>query len=201
MIGGEFMTDRLTIDLEPKAYPYPHDPGADRERWGRITVSIATDGRRIVVLKTEWDLNQFVQWLGDNRNFLCHDELSIEGNGPLDGESLAEALSRFREREFSADEDEAEARWFDAVYQYYLRHGLRMALRGSRLPDIIIGYNHGNGEISRADAQRSPEDGPDEHLALPGPWAFAFDIDAFCADLQGLIGKVAGSRIAHVGGA
>jgi hypothetical protein len=195
------MTYRLTIDLEPKPHPYPHDPGADRELWGQITVSVAADGHKIVVLKTQWDLNEFARWLSDNRSYLCHDELSIDGNGPLAGESLAEALSRFREREFSANEDEAEARWFDAIYQYYLRHGLRIALRGSRLPDIIIGYNHGRGEISRADGRLSSENGPDDHFAQPGSWAYTFDIDTFCADLQELIGQMAGSRSVPVGGA
>lgn len=178
------MRTRLAINLERRPYPYPEEPGADQAVWGEVTIRVIPPGDEIVLLRTQWDLPPVMDWFRENRSRLCHEELIVEGERPLPGESLADALERRRAREFADDREDEAARWFAAIYDYYRVHGLRRVLQGAHIPDIVIGRNHGLGEISLADDEFDSEGMPEGFHHEPGPWAYSFDLAAFCAALE-----------------
>jgi hypothetical protein len=164
------MKGKLRFDLEIKAHPYPKDPGANLEAWGCITMRILIGGTSVVLFDGEWDLAQLAEWYTESRTALCTEILAIEGNGSLPGESLLHALKRLQDHVFPLDDREAEAHWDDALYEYRQRHSLWAALPGAQVPDMVIGCNHGSGEVAISDK------GIEQ--------VYQFDIDDICQDLK-----------------
>jgi hypothetical protein len=162
---------QLTLELLPHAYP--EHPGAYLEAWGRIAIGVEVNGSHVTLLDHQWDLVLLAEWFAEHQTALCHDPLVIEGHAPLPGESLAQALNRLQDRDFEEHEEELADRWFDALFAYREVHWLRFGLRGAAIPDIVIGCNHGTGEISLSDEDTE--------------WAYPIDMETFCRDLrQGL---------------
>ncbi len=157
---------KLRFELELKAY---QDPGADFETWGRILIIVVQGKKQIILLDWEWDLTLLASWFFESQAALQHQILSIEGNSPLPSESLAQVLNRLREREFVEEEEDETDLWYHEIFRYYEKHGLRFALRGAVIPDIIIGLNHGAEEISCSSQEKE--------------WAYQFDMNDFCQDL------------------
>jgi len=163
---------RLRIHLSLLPHPYPQDPGAWLESWGRFVFAVER-GREIVTLvDSQWNLDALAEWFVESEVALRAEELCIAGYGPLPQESLAQAEHRLRDRDF-ADGDPEEAPWFEALFAYWEQHNLYVPFRGSRhVPSMYIGLNKGVGEVSRYD--------PDHDIA----WAYPFDMAAFCATLR-----------------
>lgn len=163
------MLDKLRFDLELKPYPYPNDIIGRAESWGRISINVVRDTQEIPLLNSEWILVLFAAWFAGNKDNLSHETLSIAGNNSLPSESLAQALNRLQ-RDFAESEEEAKYQWFSSLFEFRQRHSLRCALRGAAIPDIIIGYNRGSGEISLSEENEE--------------WSYQFDMNDFCLDLQ-----------------
>lgn len=164
------MNNRLRFNLELKSHPYSEEIGSQFEAWGYLSVSILASGNKISLLEVEWDLSFLAEWFIENKNFLRNETLSINKESLMPSESLAQALHRLQEREFSLLEEQEEEEWFDILFQFREHHSLRFALRGAKIPDIIIGCNHGVGEISLSNEEDD--------------WSFLFDMDDFMHDLQ-----------------
>lgn len=181
------MTSILHCDLRLLPSPFPQRDEIDV--WGEIRLSIESDDGHVPLLVWQWDLDLLADWYCEGVESVCHQELIIKGERSSAEESLAEALDRFREREFADDEMEAEDRWFDAIYNYYEQHGLWRGLSGARIPDIILGCHRGAGEISLSawkSKQTDYEDNPlpaDAYARLEG-WSYRFDMTAFLTQLH-----------------
>lgn len=168
------MATHLQIELNHKPHPYPDEPGAPFDAWGRLSLSIILPYEKRLLVQREWAMARFADWFLVSENALCAECLSIAGWTPLPSESLAHALRRFQERDFAVDEEHAMFCWVDAIYAYRQHHSLRFALPGTNIQDIIIGRNHGRGEISL-----SQGDDGEEHT-----WSYAFDMNAFCINVK-----------------
>lgn len=164
------MTNRLSFTINYLPHPYRNEPSASFECWGRLLVSIIEPSGTIQLLDTQWDLLLLVEWFAINCGVLCNQQLllvdSIQELTYLTSESLAEALNRLQNRDFDENEEIAEEQWFSSLYEFRKRHALRMILKGADISNIIIGINHGVGEISVADENNH--------------WCYLFDINDFC---------------------
>lgn len=196
------MDGELRAHLELLPHEYPEDAGAPVEAWGRLGVSLATHRSRppIRLLTWSWDLAAFAEWFANNEVPLRTEQLSVAGKGPLPGESLAQALRRLQSREFPDGGDREADEWFDRLYEYRERHELRRALRGARIPAIVIGRNGGIGEISQSidpytwEATNYAVDPvPEDSYALPGMWSYNFSMDRFCKHLRGVLLELLGA--------
>jgi hypothetical protein len=121
-------------------------------------------------MMTQWDLATLISWFDENERFL---RSSSSQSGEIDlcaqsFESLAQALNRNQDRDFLEGEEEIEDLWFDSLFEFREHHSLRFAMRGAKIPEIIIGLNHGAGEISRSDETCN--------------WSYSFDIQEFLED-------------------
>lgn len=170
------MTNRLFFKLQLKDYPYPNEVVGKHESWGRLLIKLETQQKQVTLLDWEWNLAELATWFAENHTALCKEMLNIEGNVPLPTESLAQALNRFQERDFAPDEQLAEQNWLDQIFAYKEKHSLRFALRGAAISNIIIGLNHGSGEIS---VNTDKEE-----------WAYSFDMIDFCTNLEKRLGLI-----------
>ena len=165
------MADLLQVQLTIKPHPYPEDPGAHLEAWGQVLLVIGRAGRKDPLLDWQWDLALLAEWFTENQAALAGETLPRSNRVDLRKYSIARALNLLWQREFPDDDDAGADRWHDLLYGYWRRHSLRSALPGARIPDIIIGCNRGQGEVSRSDEG--------------GEWAYQFDMDQFCKHLSG----------------
>jgi hypothetical protein len=152
------------------------------EAWGEFRLITFQRGRHVNLLTWQSDLAGFGEWFARNYDTLHDDELCVDEMRPDTGESVAEALDRLYDRDFPNEEDED--RWSEAIEKYAKAHSLRAAFPGTPIPPIYLGLNRGRGEISlNVNAEQWPHI-PD--WLLPnvkfGPWAYQFDMDAFCAE-------------------
>jgi hypothetical protein len=173
------MANQLHFEL--KKLPNPYTEQHPDELWGELLIRVETeDNQDITLLQTQWNLETLVEWVAQNEDSLSYDKLVIEGHEPLPGESLAKALDRLQNWEFAEDEDEAMFRWYEALAEYGSRHRLRAALPGANIPDIIIGYNQGKGEISfLGDNDNTNYPQMPEFYANLGEWSYLFDMQKF----------------------
>lgn len=87
---------------------------------------------------------------------------------PRDDESLADALNRLNQRADDSFANEAASdAWFEKLYAFRRAHSSRFALRGANVPEVIVGINRGNGEVSRCDGER---------------WSYRLDFDKLKTD-------------------
>lgn len=180
------MEAQLHCDLRLLSSPYHRD---SIDVWGEVALSIELGGSREPLLVWQWDLDQLGDWYTENVEALCSGELVIEGERPQTGESLCEAIDRFRDLDFEGVEQGAFDQWFDAIYAYRIAHVLRFGLRGTRIPDIVIGCHHGAGEISLSSWQSEQTDYEERPLPADayvklGRWSYRFDMHAFLVELH-----------------
>jgi hypothetical protein len=161
------MDNKLRFQLEIDNKDQQNELNA--EKWGYISISLLIDNQLLPLLQIKWNLLELKQWFAENQDFIRSEVLSVAGISPLPSESLAQALKRLQEKEFSEDEQDAEDNWFDTLFEFRQRHSLRFALRGANIPEIIIGYHRGAGEISWSNEE---------------DWFYLFDMDDFISDLQ-----------------
>lgn len=179
--------NKLRFDIKPMANPFPTDPRAAFEVWGDFSVYVSSYGKRVLLLRMQWHLEDLAEWFAENYDALRHDKFSVLGEEPLSGESLAQADERFRNR-YSADDEQVTMEefdhWYDALFEYG-NHSLRVALPGTRVPDIIIGMNNGVGEISfigDADKEKYPQNAAS--YANLREWSYPFEMDNFLTDTR-----------------
>ena len=138
----------LIFGLEKKPHPYAEEPEAYFEAWGQITIQIACEEKHILIFQTQWDLAELAEWFVEYQDTICNEQLIVNGKIPKENESLSHALSRFYDREFEQYDSNEANYWFETLDGYLERHILRRGLRGSKTPKIVMGLNHGVGEIS-----------------------------------------------------
>jgi hypothetical protein len=165
--------NKLRCELELRPYPYPDENDPNHIGWGILSLFLLASRDTLLLFSWEWDLLAFAEWFVESRKGLCDGVLSVQGNGALQSENLSQALQRLQSRHFHDDEDEAMADWFNHLYSFRQQHALRAALRGAHIPDIIIGLNHGSGEISLVSEDVT--------------WVYQFDMDDFCLHLRQVI--------------
>ncbi len=187
--------------------PYPELEAVDY--WGETRLTVESDEGRVLLLNWIWDLNHLGDWYTENVEALCQGELEIVGERPRSDESLAEAIDRLRDRDFDEDDEDAMFQYDGEIYEYRKAHGLWAAFRGTRIPDIIVGCNRGDGEISLSEisSQVAFEDYEERPLSdcadvKLGAWSFRFDMQAFLTELQNglqitLTEWLAGDRAPH----
>jgi hypothetical protein len=161
----------LHIALIQLPHPYAEHHAAHLEAWGRVLLTITGPGTdTLTLLDTQWNLDALAEWFAEQRGALHHDALNINGHMPRPDESLAQARRRLLRRQF-AEDDGALERWHDALWAYDEGHWLYRGFQGSRfVRGIVIGLNHGHGEISRCDDEAE--------------WVHAFDMDSFCRQMR-----------------
>jgi hypothetical protein len=175
--------NQLRFDFEPKTYPYSDENLASSVKWGYLKIAIVSTNKHTILLETEWDLSVLIEWLKQNEQLikyeaLINDEVNLS---VMNSESLAQALNRLQEKDFSDKEEIQEDIWFDTLFKFREHHSLRFGLRGAKVPEIIIGCNNGIGEISLSNEIFE--------------WSYKFDMDDFLADFS----KKASSFIKSVG--
>ena len=194
------MNNKLRFDLEDRPHPYPTMTGAELEKWGQISISILTDDRNILLLKTEWDLRVLIAWVMENQEYFRNDVLLMNGEFlSQPQESLSQYVMRLQERVFLDEEEEAQAQWYRNLFEFHQHHNLHSSLHGSRIPGIIIGCNDGVGEISLVDTEDArshlypdPEDSEGDEEVYQSylytneedQWSYSFDMDDFLDDFQ-----------------
>lgn len=179
--------NRLHVGLERSEYPYSDPIDMGTVAWGKITITVIIKGSdppydhqmQVPLLQTQWDIAELARWF-DAITGSLYDELPSADGWPsaLPHESLSQALQRLVSREFAEDEEEAQDEWDDALYRFRTQHSLRFAMRGARIPDIIIGYNQGSGEISLR-RQEPDDDVSQGDWSFLGAWAYPFDLGDF----------------------
>lgn len=160
------MTNKLLFDLQLKPHPFPQDPRLALEAWGMICVYLLdNDNNQSLLFDLEWNMSDLIEWYIDNCSAICSDHLSIQGIEPLSNESLSQTLERLSAMHF--DNDDEEFQKYEAMYSYLKQHSIVSAFFGV-FPSktIIIGCNHGNGEVSSVD---------DKY-----PWVYEFEMRDFC---------------------
>jgi hypothetical protein len=155
------MNGNVRLELAERPHPYPSAPDSAGEVWGVIGFSCAGQP----IFSTQWDLVEPIGWFAANREALAVEQLDdVAGAGstrdPGTGTrvSLADALDRLGRRD---DDDELVTR----LFEYRQRHMLTFAMRGARVPQIVLGRNGEEGELS-----------------LAGSWAYRFDMQDFLDD-------------------
>lgn len=163
--------NKLRFSLQNKAYPYPEEIISDSVRWGRVIISIFVKDNEFNLLDTQWDLSMLLDWFNENEQSIRHDALNDESLGiyVLQAESLAQAMSRLQERDFSDNQEALEDKWHDFLFDFRQKHSLRFALRGTDIPEIFIGINRGSGEISLCDESM---------------WSYQFDMEDFLSSVH-----------------
>jgi hypothetical protein len=139
---------RLLVSIVPRPHPYRTDDGRwDNELWGQVTIETEA-GEQLV--DTQWDPADFLEWFAPNKDAIFSDRLSIEGDGPMPGESLAATLDRLQRAlgELVDTNQEAAERRYELIAQYRLRHQMSVGFPGGLVAPWIVGINDDHGEIS-----------------------------------------------------
>ncbi len=179
--------NKLRIEVALLDHLYPEGNGAHLQPWGRFSIYILREGTlppleippRVLLFETQWDLAEPAQWFAANHSALRDTTLPSADGYPsvLPRESLAQAIRRLTRRSFADTEEDSADKWYDDLYDYHERHGLQSALPGAKFPDIIIGSQHGVGEISRTSLM--DDDTEDRAFSYLGAWAYTFDMNDF----------------------
>ena len=162
------MKNQLKIHLYHLPHPYPEERQSGLEAWGRLSIRhVDSQNSSRMLLDTEWNLLPFIRWYEENRVRFFSETLYCEHLrlSASNSESLAQALNRLQDTSFLEEEASTENEWYQFLYQYRLHHSLRFALRGTQVPEIILGKNGDHAEISLADGNEA--------------WSYHFDIDDF----------------------
>ena len=140
------MNGNVRLELAERPHPYPSAPDSAGEVWRVIGFSCAGQP----IFSTQWDLVEPIGWFAAHREALAVEQLDdVPGAGstrdPGTGtrDSLADALDRLGRRD---DDDELATR----LFEYRQRHMLTFAMRGARVPQIVLGRNGEEGELSLA---------------------------------------------------
>ena len=112
---------------------------------GRIRCTLRQQENMLNLLDHQWTLISFVEWMIDSIPFFFK-PLQIGTHTPLPNESLAACIQRLYDTDHPPPEEDT---IYDELYTYRTQHALRFALRGADIPDIMIGLNHNQGDISR----------------------------------------------------
>ena len=150
-----------------------------------IDVVLLEESKQTLLLHWEWNLEDLAESYVDNEYAVKHETLEDIGCTPKPNESLSQALDRAYMREESDFPDEnGFLYWLDSLRMFNARHSLRRAMPGARIPNIVIGLNHGAGEISFTKKHATPLG-----LELWGPryghdWAYEFNMNDFCLHLE-----------------
>ena len=160
------MNTKLHINLKLLEHPYSYENGSEFEAWGQILMIVFDKSKPFILLDWQWNIIELVDWYIENREAICGESLL----DVLQGENLAQALERLQARNFKEHEEELEYEWHTVLFEFRQQHSLRFALRGANIPNIIIGCNHGYGEISLVEGEKK--------------WYYLFDFQDFCQNFE-----------------
>lgn len=131
--------------------------------WAEIKLILRFDSNsnELCLLSHQWDADHLAEWYIENATSIWNKTLPQIFNQ----ESLACALKRLQNFEFTEKQEDLEFAWHETLYQFRRSHSLRFALRGANIPEIILGKKNEHGEISRCDEKED--------------WHYEFSIDEF----------------------
>jgi hypothetical protein len=165
---------RLRLHINPLASPYAHEASGAPDLWAEFLLDYQSGDSQIELLKHQWDVLMFADWLAEDGAKIATVTLPEEPRGD---ESLAEALDRMGERDHESFPDEAEADdWFERLYLFRRTHLVSFALRGAKVPEVVFGVRDGVGEVSRCRGER---------------WCYRFEFDDFVADIVRTLNETA----------
>lgn len=152
----------LIIKINRKENPYKDDPRYREEEWGEITLSYENHQIKKQIFNVEWQIAPLRNWLLTNEEYIKNEQFFWLKTDI----SIAKRIDIARDKDYGYfDSDDEFERWHDRIYNYYSRHSFRMGLEGINIPDVIIGINGINGEISLYSQNNS--------------WSYLIDIDVF----------------------
>jgi hypothetical protein len=166
------MSNKLRFFIELKPYPYLDEAYVESTKWGCLKIVILSNESQITLLETEWEMAMLLEWFSENEQFIKSESLINKEIGlyTFPSESLAQALNRLQECEFTEDEESLEDLWVGTLFKFRQRHSLRFGLRGAEIPEIIIGFKDEAGEISLSSEKCE--------------WIYKFDMNDFFADFH-----------------
>jgi hypothetical protein len=163
------MKNKLRFKLCSAPNPYSNEHCSNTEKWGCLSIVLLKSNEEIDLLRTQWDMSLLINWFFENQVFLKNESLLVLDKIVLiQRESLAHCIQRLLDQNFSEEQEEEQEQWYEEIFNFRQRHALRSALRGANIPDIFIGTNYGQGEISLSTQNEI--------------WSYSFDIDDFLAD-------------------
>ncbi|MEO8287972.1 MAG: hypothetical protein ABI670_16205 [Chloroflexota bacterium] len=173
------MPNQLHMDMDVLPNPYFDPASPNGETWGRLRVHIVTENEDILLLDKEWNLDEPIEWFVSHRSDLCH-ELPPRFEG-IQAPTPAESIARYLDRCWATGaelEGQALEVWMDEFREpirlYRERHALSRAMKGSGVPTITIGCNHGMGEISLSPDEEDLGSKQPWTLRHTGDWSYSF---------------------------
>ncbi len=161
----------LKIKLSHKDHPFPNELESSFEAWGSVYIEVYNADNFKVLKQVDWDILNLLEWFANNRKWIASEEFLVLGERAIPEESLSQALYRIRLQKFLHPQNIPDdlLDQLSVEYEgYYQRHSLLTEMKGSGMPEIIIGLNHGVGEISLLSKSES--------------WKYQFNMDVFIND-------------------
>ncbi len=156
------------------------DERAAGEAWGVLAIFINDE----LLLKTEWNLAELIEWYLETRGRWF--STSLPDVRP--DESLAQALRRLSDALREETADGKADKLHQLQYEFRREHSLKFTFRGSYIPDaiiginpdVIIGVNQGQGEISvRSSDTETDRLFRERGWIKSGSWSYSFDVTDF----------------------
>ncbi len=175
--------NRLRFDLNPKLHPYPNDLRSSSEAWGELVIRIITDSAAAVELfRWQWNLDPLITWFAEHQTRICHDKVpQLADEQVPENISIASLLNRQVESILAVMDDDAH---LDVIYSYREAHSLSRGLPGARVPPILIGCIHCQGEISLDTQNEGNPNAVWWDSTYNGNWAYQFDMEDFYFSFQ-----------------
>ncbi|MWL91014.1 hypothetical protein [Cupriavidus sp. SW-Y-13] len=109
-------------------------------RVGQIVLSVLDSGKSYVILDVEWNLDELVGWLKDNKSHMEKESLPkfVQWCG-----SIHRSIETTYEN-FDAYLDEQ----LDELFEYRRRHEICFGMRGVKIPAIYLGVGELGSEVS-----------------------------------------------------
>lgn len=112
--------------------------GAGGEWFCRITIRVFSSEETRVLADFNWDAKEIFDWFEQNQEYICTEERPVWCQEPTIAGSV----------EVMFESDEVDDACLDDIYNYRLRHDLRFAVRGARIPSVYFGCGVAGGELS-----------------------------------------------------
>lgn len=112
--------------------------GVGEEWFCQIKLSVCISSETRVLADFNWDAKEIFGWFERNQEYICKEERPVWCVESTIAGSVKVAL----------ESDEVDDAGLDEIYEYRLKHDLRFAARGARVPSIYFGRGVAGGELS-----------------------------------------------------
>lgn len=112
--------------------------GAGGEWFCRVSIRVFSSEGAWVLVDFNWDAKEIFDWFERNRRYICTEERPAWCMEPTIAGSVEAVF----------ESDEVDDACLDEIYNYRLRHDLRFAVRGAKIPSVYFGCGVAGGEVS-----------------------------------------------------